>query len=636
MKMNQSLPCLPGYNFRDFTKTHFGYPRTLVYSKGVPVPRPIFSATSKRALELLDAQNKVLDTEKAAELTYGPKRSPKREIQLPRHLAMDKKVLRFFGYFREEIFDWSRENYRIRKVKVLYYLQDDTMEVIEPQTPNSGLLQGTLFKRHAFPHPSGKGRKYLWKDLNLRKDIMVYGISIRLTDCDQWTKEYLIDAGIELNEPEPIPPDPHEQQKLTMGPRKEIRAISLQDEKLYKFLTNDRKVLRFYGMWQDILNEPPDMRRVIVQYYLADDTMEVLEDHARNCGRIPFKVLIRKQKIPVDAKELPDSFPTSYLEVKEDDMTWFKPEDLRTGKDVVILGKKIFLYDCDEFTRHYYKTHYGIEDMESIAVAEKPKPAVPRILPPHTGIGNWEDSLQNCLSLVPKPPKKDLLKELLYDGVILRYKAELVTPLRDDKMRRFVVTFYPCDDTMAITEESIPNSGFPGGAFLKRCKVPKPDTGQSVKPKFYTAEDFYIGAEIRASGKLFILTDADRFVLTFMEQHPEIYPKELIEIHRKSTEDEKMKSDIEMKERNDLVQMMREDVIKKFGLSPYPLPSCLEPAFDLQYREKVDEELYSANMPISPDLLRKAVDICTDKNNRTDMNEIRKLLLPALGHDISK
>ncbi|GBN29534.1 hypothetical protein AVEN_253368-1 [Araneus ventricosus] len=87
---------------------------------------------------------------------------------------------------------------------------------------------------------------------------------------------------------------------------------------------------------------------------------------------------------------------------------------------------------------------------------------------------------------------------------------------------------------------------------------------------------------------------------------------ELIEIHRRSTEDEKLKSDIEMKERNDLMQMMREDVIKKFGLSLYPLPSCLEPAFDLQYREKVDEELYSANMPISPELLRKAVDICTD------------------------
>lgn len=33
--------------------------------------------------------------------------------------------------------------------------------------------------------------------------------------------------------------------------------------------------------------------------------MELLEDHAPNCGRLPFKVLVKKQKIPVDRNELP-------------------------------------------------------------------------------------------------------------------------------------------------------------------------------------------------------------------------------------------------------------------------------------------------------------------------------------------
>ncbi|GFW78757.1 EF-hand domain-containing protein 1 [Trichonephila clavipes] len=566
------------------------------YHKGVPVSQPIFSTSTKNALHLLDAQNKVLDREKAAELTYGPKRSPPKAVELPRYLALDKKVLRFSGFIREDVHDWSREEYRIRPVKVLYYLQDDTMEVIEPKIPNSGLVQGTLFKRHAFPHPRGKGRKYLWKDLNLRMDVLVYSTIIHITDCDQWTKsnmaftvhsthkvdmtnlglktlnvvpcychhndrrcaeyhqpqhlphhvalhwlthvlaeiflptvlhngmEYLIDAGIELNEPEPIPPDPHQQEKLNMKRCKEIKPFNFQDEKLYKFLTCDRKILRFYGMWQDILSEPLEMRRVIIQYYLVDDSMEVLEDHARNCGREPCKVLIRKQKIPLDRNELSESFPKTYLEIADGDLRFFQPQDLMTGKDIVILGKKIFLYDCDEFTRHYYKTHFGVEDMESIAVAEKPKPIAPRVFPPHSGIGNWEDSLQNCLSLVPKPPKKDLLKELHFSGVILRYKAELITPLEYDKTRRFVITFHPCDDTMAINEESIPNSGFAGGPFLKRSKLVKPETGLSLKPEFYEAKDFHIGAEIRASGKLFKLVDADRFVLHFMEQHPEIYP----------------------------------------------------------------------------------------------------------------
>ncbi|GFQ79786.1 EF-hand domain-containing protein 1 [Trichonephila clavata] len=123
-------------------KTHFGYPTTLVYSKGVPVPQPIFSTSTKNALHLLDVQNKILDSEKAAELTYGPKRSAPKAVELPRYLALDKKVLRFSGFIREDVHDYSREEYRIRPVKVLYYLQDDTMEVIEPKIPNSGLVQG--------------------------------------------------------------------------------------------------------------------------------------------------------------------------------------------------------------------------------------------------------------------------------------------------------------------------------------------------------------------------------------------------------------------------------------------------------------------------------------------------------------
>lgn len=74
-----------------------------------------------------------------------------------------------------------------------------------------------------------------------------------------------------------------------------------------------------------------------------------------------------------------ENFPTSYMELKDDDVVWFKPEDFRTGKNIVILGKKVFLYDCDHFTRHYYKEHFGIEDMESIEVLEKPKPQAPKV-----------------------------------------------------------------------------------------------------------------------------------------------------------------------------------------------------------------------------------------------------------------
>lgn len=47
-------------------------------------------------------------------------------------------------------------------------------------------------------------------------------------------------------------------------------------------------------------------------------------------------------------------------------------------------------------------------------------------LPPYNGFGSLEDSLQNCLHLIPEPPKKNVIKMLENDQV-LRYCARLVS-----------------------------------------------------------------------------------------------------------------------------------------------------------------------------------------------------------------
>ncbi|GBN65508.1 hypothetical protein AVEN_164213-1 [Araneus ventricosus] len=61
------------------------------------------------------------------------------------------------------------------------------------------------------------------------------------------------------------------------------------------------------------------------------------------------------------------------------------------------------------------------------------------------------------------------------------------------------------------------------------------------------AADFYIGQKFVPVVNCFTLTDADRFVLTFMEQHPEIYPSgQLARNPSEKYEDEKLKSDVEM------------------------------------------------------------------------------------------
>ena len=46
---------------------------------------------------------------------------------------------------------------------------------------------------------------------------------------------------------------------------------------------------------------------------------------------------------------------------------------------------------------------------------------------PYTGFGTLEDSKQSCDTLIPQPPKKDFIKMLENDGLVLRYEAIMVS-----------------------------------------------------------------------------------------------------------------------------------------------------------------------------------------------------------------
>lgn len=52
-----------------------------------------------------------------------------------------------------------------------------------------------------------------------------------------------------------------------------------------------------------------------------------------------------------------------------------------------MLGRRLFLYDCDEFTRNYYRKVLCIEQKPPIEVDEKKKPPPEKKMPPHDGIG---------------------------------------------------------------------------------------------------------------------------------------------------------------------------------------------------------------------------------------------------------
>jgi len=97
-------------------------------------------------------------------------------------------------------------------------------------------------------------------------------------------------------------------------------------------------------------------------------------------------------------------------------------------------------------------------------VAELKPPRAPRMIPPYNGFGSEEDSLGNCLSLIPKPPQRDFVKFMAhdrrgFDSNELRFTARLVTDVAVDRDRRFVVSYYRTDDTLLIFEPPVRNSG---------------------------------------------------------------------------------------------------------------------------------------------------------------------------------
>ena len=93
-------------------------------------------------------------------------------------------------------------------------------------------------------------------------------------------------------------------------------------------------------------------------------------------------------------------------------------------------------------------------------------------IPPHSGIGGDDDSLQSVLTLHPKPVRKAKGKYMpnrpgaTNDTLALHFSAKLVSAAPVDAEREFIITFHLADDTISIYENARRNGGFKGGEFL--------------------------------------------------------------------------------------------------------------------------------------------------------------------------
>ncbi|GLV41435.1 EF-hand domain containing 1.1 [Carabus blaptoides fortunei] len=479
--------------------------------------------------------------------------------ELPAWIAFDKQVLTFDAFFQETLQETRNSPFLVRKCKLYFYLEDGTIKVVEPKVSNSGIPQGTLISRQRirFPPPQDV-QFYDIVDFNIGKEVELFGKVFKLTNCDQFTRNFLNRCGIPVPDPINTPVDPYiadrEKMLAYVQPKKPNRHI----DTFGQFLAHDRQVLRFSGYWDDRLTEGGILHNLEIYYFLADDTIEIKEVFNAHCGKNVGKMFIKRGRLPKFYCDLPTpgyNDPMTVLNVLgpsvekgrfiidplncgKSGVQFFKQQDLAIGAVINVYGRKVTLTDCDPYTKEFYRVKYGLDEFTS---AEKPKDeeiaAVPlhkRKLPPWNGFGTFEDSAQNCVTVEPKQIMRDFKKFLTLDregmdSRILRFKARMVSKSSENSRRKFIICYYLCDDTLSLHEIS---DKYSGSCFLKRGKIKLP--GQrlftSEPPDYYEPYHMFIGATLNINGFIFVLTDADEYALRYMELHPNEFPQANINI----------------------------------------------------------------------------------------------------------
>ncbi|DBA00582.1 TPA: hypothetical protein N0F65_007711 [Lagenidium giganteum] len=465
----------------------------------------------------------------------------------PNFIANDKKVLRFGSYFLEAVHESNMENYRVRKCEVLYYLEDNTIQITEPKVENSGILQGNFVKRHRIPMPEsdphGNIQYFTFRHLSVGCELTFYGRTFHLISADPFTRQFLESQGVHVPSDEQTPRDAYtDLRKAHMSretgqdpdanygkkqyPMKDFMEATLgkfarPSDHLRRFLEHDRHVLRYFAIWDDTDKLYGIKHRYTIHFFLSDNTIEILESYDRNSGCDPFPKLLNRARLSKDPKKQASAAvcdEETEESLAKEAKNFYSWEDFSIGKYLHIYNRRILILDADDTTREWYTAH-NMPLGKAIVVKEDVRQIPPFVPPPHNGIGSDEDSLQSCYHLMPKAPLKSI--ESLDTKEVLRFRASFETDKPEDIHRRFIISVTVSDESIQIMEPIQRNAGIVGGKFLERMRVKK--KGSSTV--YLGLLDFYVGAVVDMAGRTFVIYEMDDYSANYMERYPRKFPR---------------------------------------------------------------------------------------------------------------
>eukprot|EP00816_Leptocylindrus_hargravesii_P009460 CAMPEP_0196822484 /NCGR_PEP_ID=MMETSP1362-20130617/83644_1 /TAXON_ID=163516 /ORGANISM="Leptocylindrus danicus, Strain CCMP1856" /LENGTH=623 /DNA_ID=CAMNT_0042202049 /DNA_START=1028 /DNA_END=2899 /DNA_ORIENTATION=+ len=451
------------------------------------------------------------------------------QSSLPLFIKHDRRVLLFDAYFEEDVQQCAIETTRLHKCEIFFYVEDGTIEIIQKKLDNSGMPQGTFLRRSKVPkhiQSSGLSTEYYGvDDFHIGSDIVIYSRNFNIVNCNESTRQYLFENhGRDMNDlaARPFPRDqfaevvkekmsresgkPGVNRNRKMHELKQImesmlgKPTSMTDRGM--FLECGSKALCFDIVWDDRERLYGDLQFFRLQYFLSDDTIEILPVHGKLDGRDHFPKLLNRSKLPKhkDSNEF---------------YTW---NDLAIGETINVYGRSMLIAKCDKFTRSHYESEGIPLDPDMSLEQNEDVPVLHRIIPPYNGFGSEEDSLRSCTGgLNPPPPKRDIAKQSRI-GIVLRFNAKLLSDKDEDFRRRFVIQYFMEDDTISIMEPPVRNSGLMGGKFLRRQVQKKPDGSR------YGPSDMYVGNEVEFVCHKFVLQNADEYSYRIMENDDRTFP----------------------------------------------------------------------------------------------------------------